>query len=273
MGSPFEFFGQTRMDRGGDLSSLPGGLARWLVPFTPCRPPWMVKWPVTDVSQGGAAPLSLFTCDMNRLQDPVAGLTDLTRPGVVQANQDATVVSTDAGRRSWGGRIRTAGVGLRTIAFSPLYRGPARITEIAYNAVVNLSGANTGGYMFGVVPNKPANIVKQPRTSTPLPAGSITVFDPTTITDNEGPVDPLNTLYQPEGGANNNNGPLHAFVNMLVPWSAFSIWALQDTASASADGLDWTITFEPSEVTVGGGSVSRGANQYQQNWYLGGGPY
>lgn len=265
-------FGTTRQDTGGRnyRDELPPK-RKWYdtVPFRPCRPPtppWVMDWPletravehVSAFSQGQNCHNPAVLGDPG----PGGGTGPLSAPGTV-------IQGPNYGQRTWAGRIRQAGTNLRSIQYSPMYQGPAILTEAAYNIFMGAVAPLGDSYQLGVVPGSGVSLFKVARTAAPIPASGYTLFDVTWISDNEQVSAGAGFMMQPEYIG--QNGPVVIRPNMEIPWDTFSLWVLYDTASVNAGGIEWLLTFQPKNVTIGGSTLGGGPNQFNQGTYLGSG--
>lgn len=260
-------FGVTRQRIGGDYSIIPGSSTKkapykWFVPFQGCKlPPFIVPWPAPITEPNAATILDMFgPCRENVLGDPAPGII-MPNPGPLSA-PGQIFAALDSGRRTFVGRIRQAGSDLRTILYSPMYTGPAFITQMLWGGTLQNSGGRTDSWLAGVIPGSGTSVFKVPAATAGIPPGSF--LDASGFSDNESPVPGLTTLFEVQGAANNIQ------LSTLVPWPTFSIWVLFQTISAGASAIDFQISFAPAVVTAGGVQSAQGQNQFNARTYLGG---
>jgi len=260
-------FGTTRQDVGGSDKDLPRR-RKWYdtVPFRPCRPPvppWLLDWPLEVRDRESLQFLSPGT----NCVSPGQVLGDPSSPAPVPVGPLAvpgdTLPTVNSAQRSWGGRVRQAG-DLRTILYSPVYVGPARVTHLTFAASYVNPGLFTTGFMWGAVPGAGASQFKQLRSSVPVPQGT-SFIDIGNFSDNENPHDDMIGFID-VGGQSMTQVPL----NVDLPYNSFSLYCIFDTTNPNAGAVDFVLTFEPRVVTVGGNASSRGPNQFNAQTYLGG---
>lgn len=267
-------YGTTRQAVGGNNYRYEIGRKHWwdTVPFRPCRPPtppWIIDWPV---EVGDPEKIALFQnathCGPGNdlgivFGDATSGL--VLPPGPLSVTGQGAVTQNDPARRTWVGRIRQAGTGLRSIAYSPIYTGPAFVRWLNFGFQPAAPTGDTDSYYFGAVAGGGTSQFKVASASLPIPAG-ITFFDNTIFSDNEAPRTGLTHLNELEG----SSGPSRIELNTYIPWSTFSLWAMANSIGVNAIALSWEIVFQPANVgPTQSSQTSVGGNQFNMLQYLG----
>lgn len=268
-------YGTTRQQTGGNSKDMPPR-AKWYdtVPFRPCRPPvpfWLLDWPLE--TRGGVDVLNVMqpgrSCGPNGFAYGDPGAPTLFPPGPLTAPGQSNQSAPDSGQRTWAGRIRQAGAGLRAIQFSSVYTGPAIITEMHFQTFYGAITPQGDAFQYGIVPGGGTSVFKVPRAQAPIPPGGIPMLDVTWISDGESIAGGAGLMNLPEMN-NGGSGPVYTRPMMKVPWNAWSAWVLWDSAGVNAGGIEWFMSFQPATVEEGKSVLALGANQFQSNTYLGG---
>jgi hypothetical protein len=178
---------------------------------------------------------------------------------------DMGVETADMGQRSWFGKITD--ITGRSIAYSPLYRGPAIVRTIRFST--NQIAGEAASFAWGASPSQGLNQSQQPVASVPLPYG--TFFDVSYLK--------VASPYMPGDDRLIPDSELNAFgfpgspdpymIDAIIPWDTFALWCLVE--SVSSIKLAWDINFQSAPQGVFQGDQLTSPNPYNSKTYLGGG--